>query len=40
MEQHHQESKQIKEELVPLNSETPCLLESTEVIHEISFKLP
>ena len=32
--------KQIEEELVTLNSKTPCLSESTELINEIPVKLP
>ena len=32
--------KQIEEELVTLNSKTPCLSEDTEAINEISVKLP
>ena len=36
----HQELKQIEEELVPLNSETPYLSEATEVLNERSVKLP
>ena len=32
--------KSIKEELVTINSETPCLSEATEVINEISVKIP
>ena len=35
IEQQHQEPEQIEEELVTLNSKTPCLSESTEVISEI-----
>ena len=40
MEQHHQKSKHTEEELVPINSQTPCLSETTEIINEISVKLP
>ena len=40
IEQKHQESKHIEEELVTLNSETLFLSEATEVINEISVKLP
>ena len=39
-EQEHQSSEQIEEELVTLSSETPWLSEVTEVINEISVKLP
>ena len=40
MGQHYQELNQIEEELVPLNLETLCLSEATEVINEISVKIP
>ena len=40
MEQQHQELKQIEEELVTPNSETPYLSEATEAINEISVNLP
>ena len=40
MEQYHQELKKTEEELVPLKSETPCLSEATEAIHEISVSWP
>ena len=40
MEQHHQESKQIEEERITTKSEKPFLSEATEVINEISVKLP
>ena len=39
MEQKHQESIYIKEELVPLNPKIQCLSEVTEVINEISVKI-
>ena len=38
--QQHLESKNIEEELITLNSETPRLSESNEVINEIPVKLP
>ena len=38
--QQHQESEQIEEELVTLNSRTSLLSEVTEGINEISVKLP
>ena len=38
--QQHQESEQIEEELVTLNSRTSLLSEATEGINEISVKLP
>ena len=40
IERQRQESKQIEEELVNINSKTPCLSEATEVINKISVKLP
>ena len=40
IEQQHQESYHIEEELVTLNSKTPYLSEDTEAIDEISVKLP
>ena len=40
IEQQHQESKNIEEELVNPDSKTPCLSEATEVINEVSVKLP
>ena len=33
IEQKHQESEHIEEELVTLNSKTPCISEATEVIN-------
>ena len=40
IEQQNQELKHIEEELVTMNSKTPCLSEYTEVINEKSVKLP
>ena len=40
IEKQHQESENIYEELVTLNSKTPCLSEATEVINEISINIP
>ena len=40
IEQQHQESYHIEEELVTLNSKTPYLSKDTEAINEISVKLP
>ena len=40
IEQRHQYSEHVEEELITLNSKTPCLSKSTEVINEIKFKLP
>ena len=39
IEKNNQESKQIEEELVTLNSNALCLSEATEVINEISVKI-
>ena len=39
IEKQYQESKQIEEELVTLNSNALCLSEATEVINEISVKI-
>ena len=40
IEKYHQESEQIEEELVTLNSKTLCLSEDTEVINEMSVNIP
>ena len=40
IEQQQQEQEQIEEEVVTPNSKTPYLSEDTEVINEISFKIP
>ena len=40
IEQQHQESEQIEEELVTLNSKILCLSEDTEVINKIPVKIP
>ena len=40
IEQQHQESEQIEEELVTINSKIPFLSEDTEFINKISVKLP
>ena len=40
IEQQHQESKDIEEELFTLNSKTPWLSEATKVLNKISVKLP
>ena len=40
VEQQHQESEQIEEKVVTLNSKTSCLSEATEVFNEISVKIP
>ena len=40
LQKKHQESEQIKEELVTISSKKPCLSEATEVINKIPVKLP
>ena len=40
IEQQHQESEQIEEELFIINTKTLCLSEATEVINEISVNIP
>ena len=39
IEKYHQESEQIEEELVTLNSKTLCLSEATEVLNKTSVNI-